>query len=252
MLRENYKRAFAGLIKFHVNTFKKAYIVISIILSAITAISILFTLAMSFAGQSIQECMYGAQGSILIIGTGIVFLTICVMSYLLSTGSEMRRKFIFPLNRKLLALGNMLTIFGGTLILLLIVAVLGMVEVLFGSVLSAVRSDIPFASEVTLQNFLLGFWLAFCYIVLFSSVVYFFGILFSRFKLKAFVIIGIFLAVFLALPYEVQREYNPAKFFAEAFLLEKSVLFLSVKFFISTTVLQLLSYISLRNMEVKV
>lgn len=244
ILSSNEKRTLKALLTSRLLDYKKMFIVIISIMAGVVLISFITTsLQLEYSGSFSMT-----SSGVLNVGFITTIIAFCIAAFASSTKAEIGICFTFPINRKLYTLVNFIITVAGAFIFLAAISLLGVFELIIFKVLSGLHDNMILVNSITASNFFAGFWASMCYMILFTSISYFLGVCFSKNKVVVAVIFGLFFGLIIINPYFADIVLKGIKFFVA----EPSLLIFSIKALLATFVLQLLAYIPLKDMEVKV
>ncbi len=222
---------------------KKLYIIASAIIFGNVMLSAVINAVM--AGSSIQSSNGGGA-----IATGFITAAICmIISGVVTAGAKYRREvFAFPMDRLTFTIGALLTFYINTIIVLMIASVIYFFEVLFCILMETVNENFIYINIVTREAFIAGFLISVLYLVFISTIAYFLSILVARFKMTATIAIGIAAGLIFILAFGILGPF--LKDVLMFFIGEQSPVILGVKLTLLTLILQSLSYLTMKKLEV--
>jgi hypothetical protein len=158
----------------------------------------------------------------------------------------MAERFRWPVNRKVVAVGNFISI-----VLLSVVAVSGisillMLELIPGVLPKLFFKDIIVVNTLDYGNFLIGYCSSLIYMILGISIAYCLGMFIFRYKLPAILIL--FAAQFLFLIPFMNDAFTAVRNFVTH---EPSIILFTLKAIPIAIAFNVLAYIPLKRMEVK-
>lgn len=244
LFNENYKRSLTAFTTDILRGFRKVFMVVFAILAALPVVN---AIAIASLKKWQPQAIILSSNGMLGIGFFTMLITLSISFFVSTSNSEILTQFVWPINRKVYAVGNFLVMSACALISVSGVSALLPVEVLSARILKAAFDDLILVNNITFENFLVGFWISFCYIMLFSSFSYCLGMYFFRYKIITTVLL-ILLANLSAVP-AIGSFYNAIY----AFIFEEgtSIMLFSVKVWFAILLLHILPYIQLRRMEVR-
>lgn len=130
-------------------------------------------------------------------GFMIALWAIPISIMVISSNTEMIKKFSFPVDRKTLALSHLIYIFLSPFAILLASCGIYLLEYLLYSVTETAIPGFVYLWLTTKGSFFTGFCLSYFIIVLVSSGTYFLFMYFYRYKIVTSVLVGIFMVLLL-------------------------------------------------------
>lgn len=241
LLKVNQKRALKGYIESEIMNSKKLYIVLGTILVVYLILTIITDIIiLSVRSQS------NNSGGALLTGFGAVAICMLITAIIKASNKEIKTAFIFPINRKTYISGNFIMFGLNILGLLLLSSVIYIFETVIFKILATFYENLIYMNSVTLESFLSGFLISFCYIFALTVFTFFIFLLFTRFKQRG--VILFFLIAGLPIIFKMGRAIylNIFMFFYN----EQAISLLIVKLVGLTMFFQILSYFCMRKMEV--
>ncbi|GKX31410.1 hypothetical protein SH1V18_38900 [Vallitalea longa] len=180
---------------------------------------------------------------------GFIFMTVVfsIGIFISCSKQVFNRKFVFPLNRKIYALGNFFFIVIGSYIAMIIICALEIIEFVFSMICSSVTKVYYFIPTVSPKSFLSGFIILFSLMACIVSLVYLISVFFYKFKITTCIIISILIFGYFNITSINVFFINISTFYFN----DTSVLFILIKFWISTIVFQLIAYTPIKFREVE-
>ncbi len=243
MLSENYKRSIKGYLRDMTLSYKKMLLSVFIIIASIPILAFVFISACELFSTSFDA--YTAAGT-LSVGFGTILVVFSIAAFFSCTSLRMAERFRWPINRKVIAAGNFISIVLLSIVSVSVISILLMLELIPGVLPKALFNDIIVVNALTYGNFLIGFISSLLYLILGISIAYCFGMYIFRYKLKAIIILIALQFLFL-IPFMSDAFSAVVNFVAK----EPSIILFSLKTIIIAIIFNLLAYIPLRRMEVK-
>ncbi|KNY29815.1 hypothetical protein [Pseudobacteroides cellulosolvens] len=237
----NEMRSLKGYILSELLTSKKNYIIGASIILANLLLSTMIEIIMLSLGQNSSN-----NGGVLTVGFGVAFIVMFIYSIILPLNKSIKTKFIFPINRKIYTIGNLVSFYINTFILLIVTCSAYLLELLTSMILKSVYKNFVYINKVTFEVYAIGFLISLLYIVAFTAFSYMLFVIISRYGLKSIVTISVATIFLLLFPFGRNMIFKSIMFFIG----EQSSLLLAIKLIACTLVFQLLSYIPIKSMEV--
>lgn len=241
-LNPNNKNVFKGFLLNSTYDLKTILIIGGSIASGIALANLVLIAVLASFSSGVSNSNSGALYS----GLVTMLLTIGISIFVSTSNSEICKKFVFPINRSIYAIGNYIYILVASFLLLVIVSALQIIELLAGNLLELVYSNVYFTNVITIENYLVGFWVSFCYVVFFASLIYLLSMCFHRYKIQ-------FTAILVLILFLIFGVSEVREIFASAFsfiFTEGSIGLLSIKLLVLSIVFNIIAYIPLKRMEV--
>jgi hypothetical protein len=241
LLKDNQRRALKGFIESEIIDSKKLYIITgAILLGYLILTAVIDVILLSTVQRS------SSNGGALTMGFATVAITMFISAIVVSVGKEVKSAFVFPIDRKTYVFGNFIMFTLNTFGLLLLSSIAFLFEFTIFKILSRIFGNFIYINSVTLESFLVGFWVSFCYILFLTTFTYFIFNLFVKYRLPAVIIVVLGINLPFYFSFSRKYLYHLLVFFTG----EQSVILLSIKLIVCAAVFQLLSYLTLRNREV--
>lgn len=241
LLKANQKRALKGFIHAGLMDSKKIYVTVGAILGGSLLMNLIISTLMVVYGQNSNS-----NAGSLTTGFFIVAVTMFISAISMSVGKEVKACFAFPMDRMVYTFGNFIMFVINSLGLLLLVSLGFLLETVMYKILSQIFDNFIYVNIVTVEAFIVGLWVSFCYILFFTTLTFLVFTLFARFRWVG--VVSISLLVLLPLFFQAGRELIVQ--IAEVFIFESSISQLSLKLLGLALICQGLSYLTLRKMEV--
>lgn len=180
------------------------------------------------------------------VGFITVIIVLIISTFLATSNKDIGRRFVFPINRKIYAIGNFLASIVVSICFLAGVSMISFLELIVGKLLELISPQFIIINRITLVNYGIGLWLAFCYFVFAMSAAYLVAMYFHRYKLITAVVIGLLIFSMFSLGFVRNIFFELYTFI----FLEQSVDMLSMKLGGLTLLCHVLAYIPLKRMEV--
>lgn len=244
LLNENNRRALKGFLTSSLLSSKKMFIVIGAILVAQPVLG--YILMVIFHLNGVTDSSSGSSSSVLNSGLDIALVMLIVVAIISASSKGLAIEFTFPLSRNIYGLGNFIMTILSANALLLITSVAAVVEILLGNLVASIFKDFVLINKITLENFIVGYWVSMSYVVFAASLVYCLFMYIFKYTLKAVVPICLLLVLMLSLA--PGRNVLVRMF---TFLVwEPSIWVLSIKLWVLTIALHLIGFIPLKSKEV--
>jgi len=244
IVSENYKRSLVAFTTDMLQSFRKTFIIVFIILGALPIINFIVLISTRI---SHPEAFITSTNSILGIGFFTMLITLSIAFFVSTCKTEVLSQFVWPINSRVYAVGNFVVMLACALAAVSGVSALLLIEVLPAMILKLVLKDFILVNNLTVQNFIEGFWVSFCHIMFSASFSYFVGMYFFRHKIiiGALALVLANLSSFPAVRAAYSGMYN--------FIYGKhsSIMLFSLKIWLVILLLHILSYIPLKRMEVR-
>lgn len=237
----NELRSLKGYILSELLSSKRNYIIGASVIFGNLLLSIILQVVMLSLGQSSSN-----NGGILLVGFGVIIIVMLISSILISSNKIIKTKFVFPINRKIYTIGNFIVFSINIFILLLITCSAYFFELLSSMILKSVYKGFIYINKVTFETYSIGFFISLLYIIAFTALSYLLFIIIYRYGLKSIITIASVIIVLLIFPFGRNMMISVLNFFIG----EQSVPLLAIKLLGCALMLQLLSYLPLKNMEV--
>lgn len=243
ILNSDYNRSFKGFLLHNFMDFKKTLIIGSSIVAGTILIDYIFAIILlnTSLGNSTDSVSSGAM----IVGYGIMVVTLIIATFVNIGNTEVFSKFVFPIDRKIFATGSFLMNILGSMILMFVVCMASLIELLLSKLCDMVSLNYFLFFMIDTKSFLVGFWVGLCYMVFAVSFVYMLSMVFHRFKLITTISLGILFALSLFTPFGSVIAKSFTFIFSEA-----SVTILSLKLWGFSIIFNLIGFIPLNRMEV--
>ncbi|HEY9060008.1 MAG TPA: hypothetical protein VIO64_05815 [Pseudobacteroides sp.] len=241
LLTNNEMRSLKGYILSELLVSKRTYITGACIIFANLFIAIVLQVIMLSTGQDSSN-----NGGPLVVGSGVAYIVMLISSILISQKKILKTKFLFPINRKIYTLGNFIVFCINTFILLLITCNAYLLEILSSLILKSIYKDFVYINQITFDSFSIGFIMSVLYIVALTVFTYLLFIVIFRYGLKSIITLSTAIAILLIFPFGRNLLFGIIMFFAG----EQSAPLLAVKLIGCALILQILSYLPLKSMEV--
>jgi hypothetical protein len=173
------------------------------------------------------------------IGVAIVICLLTAATFFSTTKANISHKLRLPINREILAAGNLINIISSTVILLIMVMTVILIEEIFGRVLSLSYSDVILIHEMNVVNFITRLWVTASYVILIASLAYCLGIFLFRYTISVSIILVIMISLLSLFPSSVRWMFN-----------ESSIQIFSIKVWLIIIFMHIISYFPLRKVEV--
>lgn len=180
-------------------------------------------------------------------GLVTMLITLGISIFVSTSNSEICKKFVFPINRSTYAIGNYIYILVASFLLMVAVSAVQIIELLLGNLLEIIYSNVYFANFITIEDYLVGFWVSFCYMVFFASLIYLLSMCFHRYKIQFTTVLVLMLV--LVFSFSEVRDIFASGF--RFIFSEESIGLLSVKLLILSVVFNTVAYLPFKRMEVK-
>lgn len=179
-------------------------------------------------------------------GLGVSLVLLIIAGINAASGKTLKSNFVFPINREVYSLGNFVSLLYVTFGLLIIVSVGQVFELLIIKMIEQIFNNIVVENLLTVETYLKGFFLTFSYLIAISSLAYFIAAFCFKYKLPA----GIAIAVAIGAAFMFGSGRNAMYQATAYFIGEQSIVFLGLKLWLASIILQLLAYIAFRKVEV--
>ena len=240
-LKANRLRAIKGLIQSEMVRLRSYNKTVACILFGYLAVTVIIDIILSSV-----DVIGSNNGGMLMVGLGTVVIVMICMAIARSTTKERRIVFSFPMDRVTLTLGNFIVFLMDTAVLLFITAIAYLIEVWALFLLSKLLSNFIYINNVSLVSFLSGYLVSLGYILFITTLVYLVSMIFARYKAIGIIATSLVIGLPFISAFGRRALYQILMFYVG----EQSILLLSVKLFLSAVLLQILSYLPLRTMEV--
>jgi hypothetical protein len=241
--RMNTGRALAGYLELARVSYRRPLLMFSVILggivSGLIAFSALGSTRISGSGTVSAGALTG--------GMMAAIITLGVMGFRSASDEQMSRVFAFPMNRKVLLLGNFLVVTGVAFSFTYVLGVASGLEALLGRFVASLVPRLLYTNTITLQSWVVGFWISASYLALCMSAAYGLGMYFYRYKLFTITIGSALIVSFFVNPAVFQKALKVFEFF----IFEGSPVALSVKLWGATVLFHALTLMPLARMEVR-
>lgn len=186
----------------------------------------------------------GGAENLFTSGLAIMTMLFLVVSVSSTTNKSINVNLLFPIDRKIFALGNFIFLSASTVVLLAVTTVAGMLEAIIMKILINVFTRATLINCITPENLIIGYIVSVSYVVFVLAMVYCISVYFFRSKLLTSLF---FTAVGLVFIFPLGRSFmfEVLKFF----VFESSVLLLCIKLWLCTIILNLIGFILIRRME---
>lgn len=240
-LSRNRISSLKGFIKSDLIDSKPLYIIASSILLGY----LLSTVAACIISSRLDGSSSSNSGSLTV---GFVTAAICmfISAIMMAVGKPRKAAFIFPIDRKTYAIGNLIMFAINSAMLLLIGLLSFFVEVVLLKTLTSVYDNILYINNITVGSIIEGFFISLLYILFISTLTFLIFTLVSRFKLRSLVCLALIFVLTFVFS-SVRELLLRALMF---YIGENQSILLILKLGVSALFFQFLSYLTLRNKEV--
>ncbi len=243
MLSDNYKRSIKGYLRDMTLTYKRMTITLFIIIASIPVLAFVFIMACKLFATSFDA--YTSAGT-LAIGYATVAAVFSTAMFISCSSTRMTEKFRWPINRKVIAVGNFTSIVLASVVAVSGISVLLVLELLPGVLPKLFFNDIVVVNSLNYGNFLIGFWSSLIYMILGMSIAYCLGMYIFRYKLP-FILILVAAQFLFFIPFMRDAFTAIIDFVGK----EPSIILFTLKAILYAVVFNVLAYIPLKRMEVK-
>lgn len=247
---EKTRRSLKAYIKYAIRNSKKTIVTYATVLAGI----VFFNLVMSVIVISMAspDSMSNTNSGALMTGFITVSIMAVITSFVWTSREERNKAFTFPVTRGIYAVGNLVSAAFLSFALLVVLSLMSLIELLAGSIISQMNSNLIFMSNITVGNFFFGFAVSYAYLFLFISGAYFVGVYFTKYKVAAWLASGILIA---ACFFFIKVSPGFTAFLTDAagfYIFEESIAVCFIKLLITGIILHLGAYLPIRKMEVKI
>ncbi|MDP4093428.1 MAG: hypothetical protein Q8920_08715 [Bacillota bacterium] len=239
--KDNRQRALKGYVSSSLMGLKQSYILVTFVLLGLFAAYCIVNVILALCGA-----MSNSSGGALLVGFGVAAIFAVVTVLMMSAGKGKRAAFIFPIDRKTFAIGSFIMFILNSAFILLLSAVFYLGEVIVYKILGLIFDNIMYINNVTFESYITGFWVSLFYILFVAAITFFLSILFSRFKFPAVIIVSLAIGLPFIFPFGREAYYK----FLMFFIGEQSLVLICLKLLICSMLLQFISYLPLKKMEV--
>ncbi|MCG8501976.1 MAG: hypothetical protein MJB12_16455 [Firmicutes bacterium] len=238
-LNQNELRSLRGTIYYALLYIREIAFYFLIIIGVATLIGSFSLVYMVVTDQDLY--LYSRVLNTAVLAALIMIIIIGVQT---SSKKELRLAFIFPTDKKIYVLGNLIGTVINISLLLLMASLLLIVEILVVKVISIFNPGLFFTSSITPANYLIGFWLALTLL----SVIYSLSFCLLAGKNKKLLLLILVALTTLSFSFPLIRQglWN----FVLFFIRPESVLLFSLKAWLLVFVLNILGYMLIKNREV--
>lgn len=241
-----HKRSLKGFLLNSFIDFKKTAFIGTLITIGIFLVNFVFFTLKLTPNDAYDMTYSTSSANVLSQGYLTMIITFCIAIFVTTNKNEFGRKFVFPLNRNIYAIGNFFFIIVGSYALMVIICGLEIMEVVISMILSMALKDFYYISTMTIPSFFIGFFISLSYMVFIVSFVYVLSIFFHKYRLVTSIIIPLIIAAIVIYP---NIKILVMDMYSYIFK-EPSILYLCLKLWVLTALFHLIAYIPLKRMEV--
>lgn len=190
------KRSIRGLLLNIMIDFKKVLMIGLTITCCIAAVN-LFMLVEKFFPSIYETVNVRHSGLVLDIGFITAIITFCITIGITTSKYEFQTKFVFPLTRRIYAVGNFIYVVVGSYLFMVMICALELIETFIYMALDKFSDDFYFINTVTPSSYIIGFFLSMSILIFAVSLVYIVAMFIRSYFLPMIIIIAILFGLFL-------------------------------------------------------
>ncbi|MCX7710082.1 MAG: hypothetical protein N2484_09550 [Clostridia bacterium] len=241
-LDNNFKRALKGLVINKLVSYKHTFVVYPLIVLGISLLGMMLTFILNR-----MNIPTGSVSGVLSFGITFTYIIMIILTISSSTRSEIKKRFVYPINRKVYAAGNFIILTICSFMLLAGMLAASMVEMLAAKLIAVFYPSTILVDTVTITSLLAGLWVTFSYAMLLLSVIYLINMFILRFKIRTAAILIVFGLMFI-IPWWRSFTFDILSFF----IFEQSVIILSIKLLLTSSIVYWIGCLPLKEMEVNI
>lgn len=242
LLKDSTARALKGSLHYGMISIKNSYFIFTMILLGNVLMQAVIDLLMLQSGSNSNN-----NGGVLTVGFGTGMIYMFIVAIVMSGTKELKINLAFPVNRKIFSAVKLMIFSLMTFGFLLITSIGYLFEYIMFSGFGKIFSNFTYSTSLTLESFIAGFWISFCYILFVAAFTHLLFLLFYRFKLPAVAVFSLAAVVLASTAIGRRCVANAVMFFVG----EQSMLLLSLKLIVGVLLISFLGYLVQRKMEVR-